>query len=110
MTDNITQRLEHDLDAAMQYDPHNDREAVQGTFNILWLEGFCPEISYLNEEWQQILSIEEAEERYSRRFSDTAKLKGLNLRYLLEQYSRDASILVDNVTSLAMIKASDCHS
>ena len=103
MTDNITQKLAQDLEVEKRYDPHNDRDAVQGIFNLLWLQGFEPEVTYLRETGQQLLSVEDAVQRYARRFGQASEMKGLNLKRLLESYADRDTITVDNRTMLTMI-------
>ena len=103
MTDSISQKLTQDLELEEKYDPHNDRDAVQGTFNLLWLQGFDPEITYLKEAGRQVLSIEEAVQRYSRRFGQAEEMKGADLKRLLEGYADSGCIAVDTRTTLTMI-------
>jgi len=103
MTDNISRKLAQELEVEKQYDPHNDRDALQGTFNLLWLKGYEPEIAYLREAGQQLLTVDEALSRYSRRFGAAAELKGADLKRLLEGYSQGGRVAVDNGTTLAML-------
>ena len=41
-----------------EYNPHNDRNAVMASFNLLWMDGYSPEISYLTREDRDVLSVE----------------------------------------------------
>jgi 16S rRNA G966 N2-methylase RsmD len=103
MTDDITQKLSQDLMVEKRYDPHNDRDAVQGIYNLLWVHGFEPEITYLKEVSQQVLSIEDAVQQYSRRFGKMAELKGADLKRLLKDYAGGDTISIDSRTTLAKI-------
>lgn len=103
MTDNIAKRLSHELEISDRYDPHNDRDAVQGFFNLLWMQGFEPELTYLKDTAQQVLGVDEALSIYSHRFGDAAAKKGVDLKKLLGNYASDDGITVNNITTLAMI-------
>ncbi len=103
MTDNITQSLTEDLKIEFKYDPHNDRSAVQGIFNLLWMQGFEPEISYIKDYKEQSFSIDEALMHYSRRFKKAAEEKCLDLKQLLLRYANDNQIIVKSRATLAMI-------
>ena len=103
MTDNITQRLAQDLAVEKRYDPHNDRDAVQGIYNLLWLQGFEPEVTYLREASQQVLSIEEAVQRYTPRFGKAAGEKGTDIKRLIKDYADSDTIVIDSHTTLAKI-------
>lgn len=103
MTDNITQKLEQDLAVEKKFNPHKDRDAVQGIYNLLWLQGFEPEITYLRETGQQVLSMEEAVQHYSRRFGKAAELKDADLKRLLEDYAGSDTIVIDSRSTLTKI-------
>jgi SAM-dependent methyltransferase len=103
MTDNITQNLIEDLKVEMTYDPHNDRSAVRGIFNLLWLQGFEPEINYIREYKKQVLSVDEALMRYSQRFEKAAAEKHLDIKRLLLGYADDDQLIVESRATLAMI-------
>ena len=62
-----------------------------------------PEITYLKEASQQILSIEDAMQQYTRRFGRTAEQKGADLKRLLKDYAGSDTIAIDSQTTLAKI-------
>lgn len=101
--DTVAEILREELAIRPSYDPHNDRDSVQGIFNILWLQGYEPEIAYLKERVEARLSVEEAASRYARKFGEAAAEKGLSLRDLLSGCAEGGEIVVENRTTLAMI-------
>ena len=103
MTDNVSKRLMDDLEIGSSYDPHNDRDAVQGIFNLLWIEGYEPEITYIKYANKKILSIDEAVQNYKGRFGKAASDKNFGLKQLLEKYAGGSSIEVENRITLSMI-------
>lgn len=103
MTDSIAQRLTASLSLPTGYDPHNDRNAVESAFHILWAEGFEPEVTYLRESGRQTLSVEEAAQRYGGHFRQAAFRNGLDLSGLLQSYAENGRIETENKTTLAMI-------
>ncbi|HOO28039.1 MAG TPA: class I SAM-dependent methyltransferase, partial [Lachnospiraceae bacterium] len=103
MTDNISRRLAEELKIERNYDPHNDRDTVQGIFNVLWLQGLEPEITYLRDTKQQVLSVDEALPQYSHRFGKAALEKGIEIKSLLEQYAGGKDLTIESSAALAMI-------
>lgn len=103
MADNVSKELMNELAINPSYDPHNDRDAVQGIFNLLWLQGFEPEISHLKDTEQRVLSVDEAAVQYSRRFGKAAVEKKVDLKQLLAKYAGDEGIEVERRTTLSLI-------
>lgn len=103
-TDNISQRLKSDLEIGAQHDPHNDREAVSAYFNLLWLQGFSPEISYIADEARQALSVEEALPRFSHHFEAAAQAKGATVKARLGRYASDGMLDLETRSTLAVIR------
>ncbi|WHH58696.1 class I SAM-dependent methyltransferase [Petroclostridium sp. X23] len=62
--DSIGESLMQHLGIRRDRDPHNDRNAVYALFNLIWLSGYNPEITYLNTNSEISLSVEEAFEKY----------------------------------------------
>ncbi len=101
--DTVAEMLREELAIRPSYDPHNDRDSVQGIFNILWLQGYEPEITYLKERMEVRLSVEEAASRYTRKFGEAAAERGLSLKGILSGCAEGGEIVVKNRTTLAMI-------
>ncbi len=104
MKDSVSEKLFADLELARNSDVHNNREITQAIFNLLWLMGYDPEITYLKDSSQQTLSLDEAVSDYSFRFGKAAAEKGIQLRELLGKYSDGETISVENRTTLSMIR------
>lgn len=102
--DNISYRLKADLGVEAQHDPHNDREVVYAFFNLLWLQGFSPEIAYISDETRQTLRMEDALPRFSHHFEATAQIKGTTVQALLESYSTGGALALEGRSTLAVIR------
>lgn len=85
------------------YDPHNDRETVQAIFNLLWLKGYEPEITYLRREEEVALIVEEAVQQYAGRYGEQAQAQGVNLETLMAEYIMQQGPVVNTASTLAMI-------
>ncbi|NCC69228.1 MAG: class I SAM-dependent methyltransferase [Clostridia bacterium] len=101
--DNISEMLRQDLKVESFPDPHNDRDAVQAIFNLLWTKGYEPEISYQKEFGRQVLSVDEAMTHFLRIFGEAATENGVELRTLLAGYASGGSITMERQTTLSMI-------
>ncbi len=101
--DSLSDYLLKELDIKPAHDPHNDRDTVQAMFNLLWLEGYEPEITYLRQEDEAVHTVDEAFERYAGRYEQAAQSKGLNLKNILAQYAVEGLVRVSGKTTLAMI-------
>ncbi|MBF1056608.1 MAG: hypothetical protein HXL17_00670 [Peptostreptococcus sp.] len=90
------------------YNPHNDRNAVMASFNLLWMDGYSPEISYLTREDRDILSVEDILRGYAFVFEDIREKTGLEAEDLIREYKEtycpeSQGIEVSSRTVLAMI-------
>ncbi|WP_347489820.1 class I SAM-dependent methyltransferase [Desulfoscipio sp. XC116] len=65
--DSLGEELAEHLGLCGDFDPHNDRDAAYAIFNILWLEGYDPEITYLDDCRELIFTVAEAVEYYDGR-------------------------------------------
>lgn len=101
--DSVADLLKETLGLRPSYDPHNDRDSAQAFFNILWLQGFEPEVAYLKEREERSLSVEEAVSRYSRRFGEAAMEKGLDLRGFLAACAENGYVREKRRTTLALV-------
>jgi len=103
MTDDLSQMLTKELAMEKAYDPHNDRDAVQGIFNLLWVQGFEPELTYFKDARIHAIPIDEAISRYTRRFGKAAAEKNIDLSQLLTNHIQGDKIIVTSKTTLALI-------
>jgi SAM-dependent methyltransferase len=101
--DSLSQKIMKDLRIDPPRDVHNNRDITQALFNLLWLDGFNPEITYLKEKSQQDLSIDEAVDRYSLHFGRAAEEKGGNLKQLIEGYADGDKIRIESRVTLSLI-------
>jgi len=103
MNDSVSKLLMDELAIRKPVDVHNNREISWAIFNILWLLGFEPEISYLKDSERQILSIDDMLNRYSPRFAEIAARNGVNLKDILAGYASNGNITVERRMTLSMI-------
>ena len=101
--DSVEGHLEQTFGLARRHNPHRDRRAVQAYFNLLWLEGYEPEIQYIHTQETYTLSIVEAVERYGGRYESIIKEKGVNFSEWMESYASNDVIEVVRKSTLAMI-------
>lgn len=102
-TDTLADYFKQSLDVKPSYDAHNDRDTVQAVFNLLWLEGYEPEITYLRQEDETVYTVDEAFERYAGRYESMALSKGRDLKELIAAHATQGIIRVSSKTTLAMI-------
>lgn len=55
-------------------DPEMLRRGLFSAFSILWLQGYCPEVTYVERAWQSACPLDEAVLMYSRQFGNGAPL------------------------------------
>lgn len=85
------------------YHPHNDREAVMATFNLLWLKGYTPEINYLSDSFHFEPSVEDLKREYKHLIERAEKQSGFDLESAIKEYCKEDKILITNNITLAMI-------
>lgn len=102
-TDNFMEHIKEVLGIKNDYDPHNDRDSVECMFNILWLQGYDPEIRYLKNSRSDEYNLEDAVTRFSGRFSKTAQDKGMDIKKIIEDYSENGKITINSKSHLAII-------
>lgn len=102
-TDSLSDYLMQELDGKPTFDPHNDRDIVNAVFNLLWMEGYEPEIRYLRQNEEASYTIDEAFGKYAGRYEQVALSKGLNLKDLIAKYASKDVVQVKSKTTLAMI-------
>ena len=103
MQDSLSQKLIKDLSMEIIHDVHNNREIPQALFNILWLEGYSPEIGYIKDFEQQYFTVDNAFKKYSPHFNKICQKKNIDLKNLLEQYADKNRIHVERHTTLSVI-------
>lgn len=73
-TDSVSEYLMKKLNIKKHDNPHNDRDGAQAFFNLLWLEGYEPEIHYIRQNQETEISEKEAVSIYSQRFQEASSL------------------------------------
>jgi len=101
--DSLASYLTNELGVQKTYDPHNDRDTVQAVFNLLWLDGYEPEVTYLRQHVEDIYAAEEATERYAGKYAQIALQHGMDLSALIAGYAVQKSLKINSETTLAMI-------
>lgn len=102
-TDSLGAYLTQALDSSRSYEPHNDRDMVQAVFNLLWLEGYEPEIGYLRQQEVVPITVEEAVAEYGGRYGQAAQLKQMDLAEVIARYAEQEGFSVSRKATLAMI-------
>ncbi len=103
-SDTLADYLLKKLNVNHSYDPHNDRDTVQAFFNLLWLEGYEPEIFYLRRDETFSYTVKEAYGRYAGRYAEMAQNEGVDLEELITQYAAGQDVFaVSSKTTMAMI-------
>jgi SAM-dependent methyltransferase len=102
-TDTLADYLIKTLAIKRSYDPHNDRDTVQAVFNLLWLEGYEPEITYLWQDEEVSYTVDEAFERYAGRYEQMARSQGLELKDLIVNCATQDVVRIKSESTLAMI-------
>lgn len=70
-------------------------KAIYLSFNILWLMGFYPEITYIDTEWEHVMPVNKAAEFFCAHFEMTQKLNSEQRAFIqnyLEQIAENGNI------------------
>lgn len=102
-TDNLSEHIKNVIGEEQAYDPHNDRDSVECMFNILWLQGYDPEIRYIKRSKTKEYTVDEAITVFSGRLAKKVQDKGMNINKIIEDYSKKGMISVNSVSNLALI-------
>lgn len=92
--DSVCEYLDSELKIKKGISPHNDRKAVQGFFNVLWMDGYEPEIGYLKFNEETEIDINEAISNYSIKYDQILKEKNKDIAELLSKLVKDGKIKV----------------
>lgn len=85
------------------YNPHNDRDAVFATFNLLWIDGYNPEINYLWDFEEFELAVEEFYEKYERLLKRVEEETDYKIKELIEEYVNENGFKINKTRTMAMI-------
>ncbi len=102
-TDSLSEYMKETLDIQIGYNPHNDRSSVQAFFNLLWLDGYEPEISYMPFKEENQVSMEEAVAFCSEKYHEVLKKTKTDMEYLLKPLVKENSIHITREKTIAMI-------
>lgn len=102
-SDSVADDLNEVLKVGKKMNPHNDRDAVQAYFNLLWMDGYEPTIDYMRSQEAIELSLEEAVVYYENRYGAIAKDRRLNLEDLLVPMVNKNKISIIREKTIAMI-------
>lgn len=102
MQDSLMKELINDGILPRKKDPHQGREDAWAIFNLLWIEGFQPEIIYLNRICDKPLSIEKAMDRYGMSLKDQAQRENLH-QQLVKRCDSQGNLNAYNRTILSLI-------
>ena len=102
-TNNISQAIMKALNISNKKDPHNDKDAVYAIFNILWLKGHEPSISYVKEERVEEFTVDAAFKKYASPYAQEAEERNIDLKKLMIDLSNDNKVTVTTKKNLALI-------
>ena len=102
-TDTASDALQKQLGLPRGWDPHNDRAMVQTLFNLLWLDGKEPQLTYLHERANEVLTLPQAVQRYGHWYGEAARQQGHSLQQLLQAIATGDTVQADTHTTLALL-------
>lgn len=102
-TDSVSEYLAEALELPKNNNPHNDRDSVQGFFNLLWLDGYEPEIRYLRMKDEAEISDLEAASFYAERYKEAIEKYDTDIETLLQPLKIQNKINVVKEKTAAMI-------
>lgn len=102
-TDTFIEFVNKRANLEKKYNPHNDRDAVVATFNLLWIDGYNPEINYLSDFGEFELTVEEIYEKYERLFKRVEEETEYKVKELIDEYVNKNGLKINKTRTMAMI-------
>ncbi len=102
-SDTVSEYLSDKLSIPKGHNPHNDRDSVQSFFNLLWMDGYEPEINYVHACDEKELGFEEVVLYYSKLFKGTADKAEKEIGALLRNLVHEDKIKVKKEKTVAII-------
>lgn len=103
MKDSLAETIENRLNYTEEFDPHNNRNRVQGIFNYLWEKGYEPEIDYYEETTEKLYTVDEAVKHYGKRFDEIAKKQNIDLAEIITDLAENHRLKVTKFKKLALV-------
>lgn len=103
MEDPLMTSLYERFGAVRKNDPHNGGDVAWATFNLLWLDGCNPEVTYFERVEDRKLGLDEALSRYSLSLEGPAKAAGVELADALAEFCENGEVHVRSKTTLSLI-------
>lgn len=103
MEDTLMKALAGELGMDRSDDHHNGRDIAWAIFNRLWLDGFLPQMTFLERNEDRALGLDEALDRYGMGLGKAASEQGKDLRALLSARAVDGGVPVKGRTILALV-------
>ncbi|WP_068268452.1 class I SAM-dependent methyltransferase [Caviibacter abscessus] len=85
-TDTFVEYILSETGLKREHHPHNDRNIIYSTFNILWLHGYNPEINYLYSNITFETNFFEIEEKYKSLLIRIENETNFDVNKLIEKY------------------------
>jgi SAM-dependent methyltransferase len=101
--DELTEHIKATLQTPPHHDPHNNRERIISIFNLLWLRGLNPEITYFHEHDKTVFDYEEAVRYYAGRWGVGDGSQEELLRNAVSEKCRNGEITVKSDSTMALI-------
>ena len=102
-TDSVSQYLDQALSAERRRSPHNDRQSVQAFFNLLWLDGYNPEITYLHLEEDLELDYADAVKHYGLQYREQLENMGKTVDEFLKPLESENKLKIKRQKTTALI-------
>lgn len=102
-TDSASLYLDQALAAEKKINPHNDRLSVQAFFNLLWLDGYSPEITYLHLEEEMDLDYADAVKHYGLQYREQLENMGKTVEEFLKPLESENKIKIKRQKTTALI-------
>lgn len=102
-TDTFREFILNKVNLEKRFDPHNDRDSLIATLNLLWIDGYNPEINYLSDFEEFEITIEEIYEKYERLFKRIEEETEFKVSDLIEEYTRKNGLKIKKTRRMAML-------
>lgn len=102
-TDDFTEYLYSKTGIEREYHPHNDRDSVQNTFNILWLKGFDVTIDYIYDNFEIETSMENIIEKNKKLFDKIENKTSFKRNELINDFFKDKKFNIIKNRTLALL-------
>jgi len=102
-TDSVSAYLDQVLSVKRNSGAHNDRQSVQAFFNLLWLDGYNPEITYLDLNEDLELDYTDAVKHYGLQYREQLENMGKTVDEFLKPLESENKLKIKRQKTTALI-------